>query len=174
MKRFPPEDLCNILIDLYFTYSNTYFPLLHRPTFQKQWEDKLHETNFWFAASCLMLFAVGSRWCTDERVLGDPEDRDGADHNPSPPSGQSGESKNEGSSEKPTVEQPGSSGKKWWTAGLPFFDTARGNKLRPQFLAFSDSSIRGDPIQRQPNSWYIIVRSANTRCKCGAYGCSPY
>ncbi|KAJ2931483.1 hypothetical protein H1R20_g5624, partial [Candolleomyces eurysporus] len=179
VKGFPPEDLCNLLIDLYFTHSNTYFPLLHRPTFQKHWEDKLHETNFWFAASCLMLFAVGSRWCTDERVLGDPKNRDGADHTPSPPSGQPGESKDEGPSENPATENPDSPEKKWWTAGLPFFDTARdviqsnanpihgASLFEVQTLALIGTFLRG--TKAFPAAWLVVSTGLRRAIDAGAH-----
>ncbi|KAH6910364.1 fungal-specific transcription factor domain-containing protein [Coprinopsis sp. MPI-PUGE-AT-0042] len=73
LVKFPPPDLCRTLIDLYFTHTNNYFPLLHRPTFERQWKERLCEKNIWFAAVCFQIFAIGSRWCNDERVLGAPE-----------------------------------------------------------------------------------------------------
>ncbi|EAU91787.2 hypothetical protein CC1G_04555 [Coprinopsis cinerea okayama7 len=69
LAGFPPPDLCLTLIKLYFFHSNNHYPLLHRPTFDRQWEEKLYERNVWFASVCLFIFAVASRWCEDERVL---------------------------------------------------------------------------------------------------------
>ncbi|KAF8161144.1 fungal-specific transcription factor domain-containing protein [Crassisporium funariophilum] len=72
LRYFPPPDLAGTLIDLYFRHSNLLFPLLHRPTFEKQWRERLQRRNIWFACVCILVFAVASRWCDDERVL--PED----------------------------------------------------------------------------------------------------
>ena len=72
LSYFPPADLAEILISLYFSRSNSVFPLFHRPTFDRQWHDGLHHRNILFACVCTCLFAVASRWCNDERVL--PED----------------------------------------------------------------------------------------------------
>ncbi|GLB37480.1 putative fungal specific transcription factor [Lyophyllum shimeji] len=69
LANFPADDLASELIDLYFLHANSRFPLLHRPTFEKQWKEKLHQTNSWFTAVCLGLFAVASRWSFDRRVL---------------------------------------------------------------------------------------------------------
>ncbi|CAA7261636.1 unnamed protein product [Cyclocybe aegerita] len=49
LEYLPPSDLADTLIDLYFKHTNLLFPLLHRPTFDRQW--------------------LGSRWSNDERVL---------------------------------------------------------------------------------------------------------
>lgn len=66
---FPPPDLCNQLISLYFRHINSQLPLLHQPTFERQWKDKLHEKNIWFTGLVLSLFAVASPWSDDPRVL---------------------------------------------------------------------------------------------------------
>ncbi|KAF8910393.1 fungal-specific transcription factor domain-containing protein [Mucidula mucida] len=69
LSRFPPPDLCDTLIRLYFQHVNSQFPLLHRPTFERQWQQSLHERNAWFACLVMTLFSVASRWCDDLRVL---------------------------------------------------------------------------------------------------------
>ncbi|KAF5386046.1 hypothetical protein D9615_002218 [Tricholomella constricta] len=69
LAEFPPQDLASELVHLYFLHVNCRFPLLHRPTFDRQWKEKLHHTNVWFAAVCLGLFAVASRWSNDSRVI---------------------------------------------------------------------------------------------------------
>jgi hypothetical protein len=69
--KFPPTDLCRTLINLYFAHVNRYFPLLHRPTFERQWNERLYDKNIWFTSVCFQIFAIGSRWCEDERVLGE-------------------------------------------------------------------------------------------------------
>jgi len=71
------------------------FPLLHRPTFERQWAEGLYHRNEWFTCLCLLLFAVASRWCDDERVL--PEEERGR----------------EGDSDKP---------RSWVNAGRKYFD----------------------------------------------------
>ena len=54
---------------MYFALMNALFPLLHRPTFQRQWQERLYERDVWFACLCMSIFAVASRWCQDPRVL---------------------------------------------------------------------------------------------------------
>lgn len=68
-ENFPPPDLARSLIDLYFSRLNIMYPLLHRPTFHKQWEEGLHREDVWFAALCMSVFANASRWSDDPRVL---------------------------------------------------------------------------------------------------------
>ncbi|OCH92284.1 hypothetical protein OBBRIDRAFT_791396 [Obba rivulosa] len=67
--RFPPLDLAEILIDVYFKHSNNIFPLLHRPTFERHWREGLHTRDSWFASVCMSIFGIASRWCDDPRVL---------------------------------------------------------------------------------------------------------
>ncbi|RDB25367.1 Activator of stress genes 1 [Hypsizygus marmoreus] len=69
LAEFPSPDLAKRLIDLYFLHANAQFPLLHRPTFERHWRDKLHQTNIWFCCVCLCLFAVAARWSDDSRVV---------------------------------------------------------------------------------------------------------
>jgi hypothetical protein len=68
-KEFPPPDLADSLIDLFFLHVNSQFPLFHRPTFDQQWREGLQENDPWFGCLCLSLFAVASRWSDDPRVL---------------------------------------------------------------------------------------------------------
>ncbi|PPQ63989.1 hypothetical protein CVT24_009418 [Panaeolus cyanescens] len=69
LAHFPPIELCRQLVELYFRHSNTLYPLLHRPTFDRQWSNGLYRRNIWFAAVCMLVFAIGSSWSNDERVL---------------------------------------------------------------------------------------------------------
>ncbi|KAJ3517259.1 hypothetical protein NLJ89_g629 [Agrocybe chaxingu] len=69
LEYLPPPDLADTLIDLYFKHTNLLFPLLHRPTFDRQWRERLHRRNIWFTCLCFSIFAVASRWSNDERVL---------------------------------------------------------------------------------------------------------
>lgn len=62
LKFFPSDDVANRLFDLFFRHTNTYLPLLHRPTFERQWQNQLHHSNIWFATVCILMFAVASRW----------------------------------------------------------------------------------------------------------------
>ncbi|KAG9316662.1 fungal-specific transcription factor domain-containing protein [Chiua virens] len=57
-EEFPPQDLADSLIDLYFANVNVYIPLFHRPTFERQWRDGLQHKDAWFGCLCLSLFAV--------------------------------------------------------------------------------------------------------------------
>ncbi|KAJ7775771.1 fungal-specific transcription factor domain-containing protein [Mycena maculata] len=66
---FPPPDLTAHLINLYFTHMNSYFPLLHRPTFERNVESDTHHKDRGFAGIVLMVCAVASRWSDDPRVM---------------------------------------------------------------------------------------------------------
>lgn len=70
LAEFPPPDLARNLINLYFFHLNAHIPLLHRPTFERQWSEQLHHRSIWFAAVCTSLFAVASRFTDDPRVIG--------------------------------------------------------------------------------------------------------
>jgi hypothetical protein len=73
IESLPPTDLALKLIDLFFTNVNIHFPLLHRPTFERQWREGLQFRDPWFSCLCLTVFAVSSRWCNDVRVLPDED-----------------------------------------------------------------------------------------------------
>ncbi|KAK7057146.1 Zn(2)-C6 fungal-type domain-containing protein [Favolaschia claudopus] len=68
LEEYPPPSLARILIDLYFVHCN-HLPLLHRPTFERQFREQLHHRSIWFSCVCLGIFAVASRWCDDPLVL---------------------------------------------------------------------------------------------------------
>ncbi|KIM40773.1 hypothetical protein M413DRAFT_446153 [Hebeloma cylindrosporum] len=70
---FPDLDLANHCIDLYFKCSNLYFPLLHRPTFDKCVQELLYLTDDNFAPVFLLVCAVGAQYSYDPRVLWDGE-----------------------------------------------------------------------------------------------------
>ncbi|KAJ7096252.1 fungal-specific transcription factor domain-containing protein [Mycena epipterygia] len=69
LDEYPPPSLAAQLIDIYFYHVNSQLPLLHRPTFERQFRDKLHHRNIWFSCLCLSMFAVASRWSNDPLVL---------------------------------------------------------------------------------------------------------
>ncbi|KAJ7686318.1 fungal-specific transcription factor domain-containing protein [Mycena rosella] len=70
---FPEIDLLRALVDLYFITTNLYFPLLHRPTFERSLADGLHFRDPSFGAVVLLVCAIGSRFSDDPRVCS-PED----------------------------------------------------------------------------------------------------
>ncbi|KAJ7097867.1 putative fungal-specific transcription factor [Mycena belliarum] len=65
---FPEPDLLQNLVHLYFTNFNCYYPVLHRPTFERRVQEKLHLRDHRFAATLLMVCALGSRNSDDPRV----------------------------------------------------------------------------------------------------------
>ncbi|KAG6907784.1 hypothetical protein DXG01_007391 [Tephrocybe rancida] len=71
---FPDPDLITSLIDLYFKHVNCYFPLLHRPTFERDVSSGLHHTNSAFAGTLILLCAVAARYSNDLRVMDDPKE----------------------------------------------------------------------------------------------------
>lgn len=66
---FPPADLVLELLDHYFREVNTFFPLLHRPTFEHCLRNNLHLRDVKFASTYLAVAAIGSRWCENGRVF---------------------------------------------------------------------------------------------------------
>ena len=70
--EFPPEDLLENLVNIYFISNNCHFPLLHRPSFEQRYRAGLHRVEQPFAEVVLLVCAVASRCCDDPRVLLDP------------------------------------------------------------------------------------------------------
>ncbi|KAI0688002.1 fungal-specific transcription factor domain-containing protein [Cytidiella melzeri] len=70
---FPPPDLLHHLISLYFSEINTYTPLLHQPTFERDVRAGLHLRDNRFGAVLLMVCAQGATVSVDPRVLLDEE-----------------------------------------------------------------------------------------------------
>ncbi|KAG5643433.1 hypothetical protein DXG03_000941 [Asterophora parasitica] len=68
---FPPSDLLDDLIELYFLHMNTYLPLLHRPTFTQAVKDGLHLRDTPFATTVMLVCAVAGRYSDDPRVMDD-------------------------------------------------------------------------------------------------------
>lgn len=75
--EFPPPDLIDALIPLFFFHNNLYWPILHRPTFEQHYRERLHETETGFASILLLVCAIASRCSDDPRVLR-PETPDGS------------------------------------------------------------------------------------------------
>ncbi|KAF5392117.1 hypothetical protein D9757_003201 [Collybiopsis confluens] len=67
--RFPSPSLLVSLVDLYFTKHNFFVPLLHRPTFQRGLDARLHERNRSFGELVLSVCALGARYSSDEEVF---------------------------------------------------------------------------------------------------------
>ncbi|KAJ6567550.1 fungal-specific transcription factor domain-containing protein [Mycena sp. CBHHK59/15] len=65
---FPDDDLSISLISLYFDNVNVFFPLLHRPTFEKAFAEGMHLYHEGFAGTLLLVCALGSRYSDDPRV----------------------------------------------------------------------------------------------------------
>ncbi|KAJ6458335.1 fungal-specific transcription factor domain-containing protein [Mycena vitilis] len=66
--HFPPEDLMISLLALYFLNVNSFFPLLHRPTFEKSVAMNQHLSDHGFASTLLLVCALGARYSDDPRV----------------------------------------------------------------------------------------------------------
>lgn len=57
------------LIELYFSKVNLFWPLLHRPTFEKAVTGEMHLHDDDFASVLLLVCAVASRFSDDPRIL---------------------------------------------------------------------------------------------------------
>ena len=68
-RSFPPPELMDVLVDLYFRHLNIHHPLLHEPTFRKSIEAGRHLREGGFGATVLLVCANGSRFTRDPRVL---------------------------------------------------------------------------------------------------------
>ncbi|PBK73560.1 hypothetical protein ARMSODRAFT_638994 [Armillaria solidipes] len=73
---FPEPDLLDYLVRLYFLNQNLFWPLLHRPTFERSLAAGLHHTDSEFGALVLLVCAVGSRYSDDPRVKADDTDKE--------------------------------------------------------------------------------------------------
>ncbi|KAJ6492202.1 fungal-specific transcription factor domain-containing protein [Mycena sanguinolenta] len=60
--RFPEGVLMRNLIELFFARQNIFLPLLHRPTFERGVAEGLHLRNCGFAATVLLVCAIGAQW----------------------------------------------------------------------------------------------------------------
>ncbi|KAL0574560.1 Gypsy retrotransposon integrase-like protein 1 [Marasmius crinis-equi] len=67
--RFPDRDLMKALIDLYFAKINCFLPILHGPIFDSKLRQGLHLSDQQFAATVLLVCALGSRFSDDPRVF---------------------------------------------------------------------------------------------------------
>jgi hypothetical protein len=65
---FPEPDLLSSLVGLYFSRVNIFYPLLHRPTFDRSVAAGLHLRDTDFAAVVLLVCAIASRFSDDPRA----------------------------------------------------------------------------------------------------------
>ena len=68
-RVFPPRDLLDTLVDLYFRRMNSHLPLLHEPTFTAGLNVELHLRDSGFGAVVLLVCACAARFTNDPRVL---------------------------------------------------------------------------------------------------------
>ncbi|KAJ7680622.1 fungal-specific transcription factor domain-containing protein [Mycena polygramma] len=66
---WPDPDLLTTLVDLYFAQVNPFWPVLHRPTFDRKVAQRLHLSDRRFGATLLLVCSLGARYSDDPRVL---------------------------------------------------------------------------------------------------------
>ena len=72
---WPPADLRDQLVAIYFDRTSFFLPVVHRTSFERDLRMGLHKTDVEFARLALVLLALGSRFSEDPRVC--VEDSDG-------------------------------------------------------------------------------------------------
>ncbi|KAJ6540838.1 fungal-specific transcription factor domain-containing protein [Mycena vulgaris] len=65
---FPDDEVMESLVSLYFSHVNLLIPLLHRPTFEEDINQRLHMHHTGFASTVLLVCAVGSLYLKSPRV----------------------------------------------------------------------------------------------------------
>jgi hypothetical protein len=73
--QWPDPLLAQQLLDGYFDKINPGFPILHKPTFMRQWADPANHVNREWAALCFAVFACGSKTLDDPRTKAWPNDK---------------------------------------------------------------------------------------------------
>ncbi|KAJ7933782.1 fungal-specific transcription factor domain-containing protein [Mycena leptocephala] len=66
---FPPKDLLDSLVSIFFTRINIIMGLLHRPTFESSLASGLHLIDHSFGSIVLAVCALASRYSDDPRVI---------------------------------------------------------------------------------------------------------
>ena len=66
--EFPEPSLIRHLLDIYFDIHNIILPVLHRPSFERSFADKLHERNESFGTVVILMCAIACRYSSDPRV----------------------------------------------------------------------------------------------------------
>ncbi|EJU03920.1 hypothetical protein DACRYDRAFT_115214 [Dacryopinax primogenitus] len=70
---WPEPDLAMLLINAFFERWNSVLPLLHRPTFMRQYADPaMRQDNTWVAVA-FGVFAIATKYVDDPRALGQPD-----------------------------------------------------------------------------------------------------
>jgi hypothetical protein len=72
---WPEPDLARSLIDVYFALCNPLFPIVHRPTFIRQWNNPDMRRDRGWTSLAFGIFALASKYTEDPRVLGSPEEK---------------------------------------------------------------------------------------------------
>ncbi|KIK55570.1 hypothetical protein GYMLUDRAFT_175457 [Collybiopsis luxurians FD-317 M1] len=67
--EYPPDDLLESLVALYWEHFHDFYPLLHKPTFKESLAAKLHLYDRTFGSTVLAVCALASRHSDDPRVL---------------------------------------------------------------------------------------------------------
>ena len=65
---FPEPSLMRHLLDTYFDVHNIILPIIHRPTFERSFADKLYEWDESFGAVVMLMCAIACRHSEDPRV----------------------------------------------------------------------------------------------------------
>ncbi|EJU06412.1 hypothetical protein DACRYDRAFT_113123 [Dacryopinax primogenitus] len=73
--QWPEPDLADQLIQGFFDKFNAGFPILHRPTFLRQWADPANHTKREWAALAFAVFACGAKTIDDPRTKAWPNDK---------------------------------------------------------------------------------------------------
>lgn len=68
-EAFPPQPLMSQLLDGYFEHLNYIYPILHRPTFEREMRAGLHLADEAFGSVVLLACAIGARFSSDPAVL---------------------------------------------------------------------------------------------------------
>lgn len=71
---FPPHDLADALVDLFFTKETSVLPIIRRATFEGNRRANIHLLDDEFAKLFLMICALGARYSEDPRVCLPGED----------------------------------------------------------------------------------------------------
>ncbi|KIY74410.1 hypothetical protein CYLTODRAFT_385266 [Cylindrobasidium torrendii FP15055 ss-10] len=71
--EYPPQDLLDSLVTIWFTEFHTYTPIFHRASFEDEIRNGLHLVNPKFGALVLLVCACASKSSEDPRVLVDGE-----------------------------------------------------------------------------------------------------
>ena len=67
--EYPDVDLMRHLVGCYFDNLNVILPLLHRPSFMRSIEEGLHQVDYNFGATVMLVCAIGCRYTEDPRVV---------------------------------------------------------------------------------------------------------